>query len=58
MKFKPRSYRDQQAWKDLQALLPERLRLTDASAPQEEFWNYAGHESTWTAASIRTRGRR
>lgn len=39
----PRSYRDQQAWKGLQALLPERLRLTDATAPQEEFWNYRGH---------------
>jgi len=44
MNDKPRSYRDQQAWKDLQALLPERLRLTDASAPQEEFWNHRGHE--------------
>ncbi len=44
MNAKPRSYRDQQAWKDLQALLPERLRLTDASAPQEEFWNHRNHE--------------
>jgi pimeloyl-ACP methyl ester carboxylesterase len=44
MNAKPRTYRDQQAWKDLQALLPERMRLTDATAPQEEFWNYRGHE--------------
>jgi len=44
MNAKPSSYRDQQAWKDLQALLPERLRLTDATAPQEEFWKYRGHE--------------
>jgi pimeloyl-ACP methyl ester carboxylesterase len=44
MNAKPRTYRDQQAWKDLQALLPERLRLTDATAPQEEFWSYRGHE--------------
>ncbi len=44
MNTKPRYYRDQRAWKDLQALLPERLRLTDANAPLEEFWSYRGHE--------------
>lgn len=44
MNAKPRYYRDQQAWKDLQMFLPERLRLTDADAPQEEFWSYHGHE--------------
>lgn len=38
-----RYYRDQQSWKDLQAYLPERLRLTDATAPAEEFWAYRGH---------------
>lgn len=36
-------YRHQQAWRDLQQYLPERLRLTDATAPAEEFWNYRGH---------------
>lgn len=40
----PRFYRDQQAWKDLQALLPERLRLTEATAPTESFWRHRGHE--------------
>jgi pimeloyl-ACP methyl ester carboxylesterase len=44
MNAKSRTYRDQQAWKDLQALLPARLRLTDATAPQEEFWSYRGHD--------------
>ncbi|MDR2961667.1 MAG: alpha/beta hydrolase [Stenotrophomonas sp.] len=44
MNAKPDFYRDQQAWKDLQALLPEHLRLDDANAPQEEFWNYLGHQ--------------
>ena len=43
MNAKPRYYRDQQAWKDLQALLPARLHLTDAGVPQEEFWTYRGH---------------
>lgn len=36
-------YRDQQAWRDLQKFLPERLRLTDQSAPAEEFWQWRGH---------------
>jgi len=30
-------YRDQQAWRDLQEYLPERLRLTEETAPVEEF---------------------
>ncbi|MBS9534585.1 alpha/beta hydrolase [Mycobacterium sp. M1] len=36
-------YREQQAWRDLQEFLPERLRLTDTTAPAEEFWDYRGH---------------
>jgi hypothetical protein len=28
-------YRDQQAWKDLQQFLPERLRLDEKTAPVE-----------------------
>ncbi|MFC8714960.1 alpha/beta hydrolase [Streptomyces sp. NPDC057197] len=39
----PTYYRDQQAWRDLQRFLPERLRLTDATAPEEEFWEWRGH---------------
>lgn len=39
----PDYYRDQQAWRDLQRFLPERLRLTDETAPQEEYWDYRGH---------------
>jgi pimeloyl-ACP methyl ester carboxylesterase len=36
-------YRDQQAWRDLQQHLPERLRLTDETAPAEEFWQWRGN---------------
>lgn len=36
-------YRDQQAWRQLQTYLPERLRLVDSTAPTEEFWTYRGH---------------
>ncbi|GAS97891.1 AB hydrolase superfamily protein, Lysophospholipase [Mycolicibacterium canariasense] len=36
-------YRDQRAWRDLQAFLPERLRLTEANSPAEEFWEWRGH---------------
>lgn len=36
-------YRDQQAWRDLQTHLPQRLRLTDQTAPAEEFWGWRGH---------------
>ncbi|MGW7408799.1 alpha/beta hydrolase [Streptomyces sp. NPDC054833] len=39
----PAYYRDQQAWRDLQEFLPSRLRLTDATAPEEEFWDWRGH---------------
>ncbi|QLJ00383.1 alpha/beta hydrolase [Streptomyces sp. NEAU-sy36] len=39
----PDYYRDQQAWRDLQQFLPERLRLTDATAPEEDFWDWRGH---------------
>ncbi|GAB3385676.1 alpha/beta hydrolase [Amycolatopsis echigonensis] len=39
----PAYYRDQQAWRDLQQFLPERLRLTDATAPEEDFWDWRGH---------------
>ncbi|MFC8520758.1 alpha/beta hydrolase [Streptomyces sp. NPDC057257] len=40
---KPVYYRDQQAWRDLQQFLPARLRLTDKTAPEEEFWDWRGH---------------
>jgi pimeloyl-ACP methyl ester carboxylesterase len=36
-------YRDQRAWRDLQEYLPERLRLTDETAPAEEFWEWRGN---------------
>ncbi|MFV8164938.1 alpha/beta hydrolase [Mycobacterium sp. 134] len=36
-------YRDQQAWRRLQNYLPDRLRLTDQTAPAEEFWDWNGH---------------
>lgn len=36
-------YRDQQEWRELQQFLPARLRLTDETAPQEEFWDWRGH---------------
>ncbi|WP_037366787.1 alpha/beta hydrolase [Amycolatopsis orientalis] len=39
----PVYYRDQQAWRDLQQFLPERLRLTDTTAPEEDFWDWRGH---------------
>jgi alpha-beta hydrolase superfamily lysophospholipase len=39
----PTSYRDQQSWRDLQQFLPSQLRLTDATAPEEEFWDWHGH---------------
>lgn len=38
-----RYYRDQQAWRELQEFLPERLRLDDRTAPAEEFWDWHGH---------------
>ncbi|MEU6563366.1 alpha/beta hydrolase [Nocardia nova] len=36
-------YRDQREWRDLQEYLPRRLRLDDASAPAEEFWDWRGN---------------
>ena len=40
----PRRYADQQAWKDLQAFLPERLQLTRPDQlPTEESWEWEGH---------------
>ncbi|MEV7394236.1 MULTISPECIES: alpha/beta hydrolase [unclassified Streptomyces] len=39
----PVHYRDQQAWRDLQQFLPARLRLTDDTLPEEEFWTWRGH---------------
>jgi alpha-beta hydrolase superfamily lysophospholipase len=36
-------YRDQRSWRDLQEYLPERLRLTDDTAPSEEFWEWRGN---------------
>ena len=38
-----RYYRDQQAWRQLQEFLPERLRLRDDTAPEEDFWDWHGH---------------
>ena len=38
-----RYYKDQQAWRELQQFLPERLRLTDETAPEEDFWDWNGH---------------
>ena len=35
--------RDQRAWRDLQGFLPERMLLTDETAPAEEFWEWRGH---------------
>lgn len=39
----PTYYRDQRAWRDLQQFLPEHLRLTDATAPEEEYWDWRGN---------------
>jgi len=38
-----RYYRDQNAWRDLQKFLPERLQLSDQDAPEEDFWDWNGH---------------
>jgi len=38
-----RYYRDQNAWRQLQEFLPPRLRLTDETAPEEDFWDWNGH---------------
>ncbi|NKY44542.1 alpha/beta hydrolase [Nocardia cerradoensis] len=39
----PEFYREQQAWRDLQQFLPQRLRLGESTAPDEEFWEWRGH---------------
>lgn len=39
----PRTYADQQAWKDIQTFLPERLHFTPDHSPVEEFWSHRGH---------------
>lgn len=36
-------YRNQTAWRDLQQFLPERLRLDDSTAPEEDFWDWHGN---------------
>lgn len=36
-------YSNQQAWRDLQRFLPDRLHLTETSAPEEDFWEWRGH---------------
>lgn len=36
-------YQDQQAWRDLQMFLPQRLRLDESTVPTEEFWAWNGH---------------
>ncbi|TQM32372.1 alpha/beta hydrolase [Nocardia bhagyanarayanae] len=43
MSERPRWYRDQQAWRDLQQFLPQRLRLTGDTEPAEEYWDWRGH---------------
>jgi alpha-beta hydrolase superfamily lysophospholipase len=37
------SYRDQQAWRDIQAFLPEEYRIPSGEEPAEEWWNHLGH---------------
>lgn len=39
-----RYYRHQGSWRELQEFLPERLRLSDQTAPEEEFWDWNGHK--------------
>ncbi|MET9214643.1 MULTISPECIES: alpha/beta fold hydrolase [unclassified Nocardia] len=40
---KPQFYRDQQAWRELQQFLPQRLHLDDDSAPEEDLWEWRGN---------------
>ena len=37
------SYRKQQAWRDIQAFLPEDYRIPAGEEPTEEWWNHLGH---------------
>lgn len=39
----PTSYADQPAWRDVQRFLPENYRLTPATEPLEQWWDYDGH---------------
>ncbi|MGN6721068.1 MAG: alpha/beta hydrolase [Marmoricola sp.] len=36
-------YRNQQAWRDIQAFLPEEYRIPPDEEPVEEWWNHLGH---------------
>jgi len=36
-------YRKQQAWRDIQAFLPEAYRIPPGEEPVEEWWNHLGH---------------
>lgn len=38
-----RFYRDQSVWRELQQFLPHRLQLTQATEPEEDFWQWRGH---------------
>lgn len=38
----PPHYWDQQAWRDLQQFLPERLRLDEGNSPEEQLWDWRG----------------
>ncbi|WP_435795059.1 alpha/beta hydrolase [Nocardia aurea] len=40
---RPLYYRDQSDWRALQRYLPSRLRLNDATAPTEDFWEWRGN---------------
>lgn len=37
------SYRNQQAWRDIQGFLPEDYRIPLGEEPAEEWWNHLGH---------------
>lgn len=43
MSQSPPTYANQQAWKEIQAYLPERLHFTPDHSPTEEFWTHRGH---------------
>lgn len=38
------SYDNQEAWKSIQSYLPEEYRLTEATMPKEEYWDWKGHK--------------
>lgn len=37
------TYRRQQAWRDIQAFLPQEYRIPSDEEPAEEWWNHLGH---------------